>query len=203
MEKRTFDEAREYGYTAERLASELLMERAWGVNPTYEYSGAANDKAPKLRFLHRSYVLPDLDCAKGGKRIWAEVKHYALAPVNRRLGCQVHGIKRRHRQHYLSIQKETGSPVFLLVAEDEASVLLSARLDRLVPYPCQCGPCSAMTLKHGSAKWIEMDGRDFFGCRLTKSNVDMVYFRRDAMKVMAQDIAKRLAAVGAMPGPRS
>ena len=82
-------------------------------------------------------VLPDLDVSKSGKRLWVEVKHYTNTPFNRKFGIYVHGIKKRHYEHYLKVQKETGNIIYLFISEIKNNCLLYSKLDELKIYPCQ------------------------------------------------------------------
>lgn len=165
-----FDQQLSLGRMGERIVVDYLKQQGWGVIPSYEYSGEDGKKAPRLTLEATSYVLPDIDICRSGKRLWAEVKTYERPYPNRRYGCDVHGIRRRHRDDYLAVSRETGTPVLIVVLEVDSGALLSARLDRLNFWPCQCKPC-------------ERDGSPH-ACEA--KTPDQVYWNRGLMRVRTQ-----------------
>ena len=164
----SFERKLALGHEGEKLVSEWLRFCCGcGVIESYGFlSHDSEDKAPKLRFARDAFVLPDLDVCLAGKRYWLEVKTLGYSPENRRLGIRVHGIRRRHYQHYLEVGRQTGNLVHLCVLEMESGDILIAELGSLTPYPCQCGGCTG-------------GGR----CRVT--NFDLVYFDRAELTVVA------------------
>lgn len=120
------------GRNGERLVAAVLMDRGWFVIPSYDFSGSEGDKAPKMRRHGEGYVIPDLDTAKDGKRIWVEVKTKARPDPYRAAGNRLeHGITRRHWDDYQRIQKETGCPVYLVIYEECSQDVLTQSIDRL------------------------------------------------------------------------
>ena len=138
-----FDRRRELGRLGERLVSRYLQSAGFGVLPSYEYSGAGDNKAPRLQFIDRGLVVPDLDCARAGSRVWLEVKTYERAVFNRSRCADVHGIHRRHHAHYLQVEAATGSPAWVLILEVETGALLAGKIAELPWFDCQCGGCRA------------------------------------------------------------
>lgn len=135
-----FQAARDLGRIGEELAEWWFQTKGWGSIPVYDYSGLANDKAPKLMFETRGVVVPDLDIMQNGRRKWCEVKTYHHAHRNDRHKCLVHGIEKRLFDHYLDVQEESGCEVLLAVLEVSTGDLLVRSLNRLVTrLPCQCG----------------------------------------------------------------
>jgi hypothetical protein len=137
----SFQEKLARGRLGERLVSAWCKGRGWYVVPSYEFSGKADDKAPRMSGSDRAFVIPDLDTARTGRRRWLEVKTYDHAAPNRALGEPVHGIKRNHHQQYLSVQDISGCDVYLGVLEVSTGELLIAKLSDLVAHPCMCRPC--------------------------------------------------------------
>jgi hypothetical protein len=161
----SFDQQLRLGRIGERLVSEWAKGRGWFVVPSYEFSGANGDKAPRMQGSAASYVIPDLDVARQGLRLWLEVKTYDYSPINKALGAQVHGLKRRLHENYLAVQEHTGSPVHVGVLEISTGELLIGRLDSMEAHPCMCRSCQRG--RPGS-------------CAAPVG--DSVYFRRDAFK---------------------
>lgn len=124
---------------AEMSVSAWLQNRGWSIIPSYDYSGADGDKAPKLRGRPGNFPVPDLDASRDGRRLWVEVKCYTRPVLNRRFGCYVHGIPKRLYDSYAEVERITGSPVYLAVEEVQGARLLIARLSELKVLPCLCG----------------------------------------------------------------
>lgn len=140
MSQRDFELQLERGRMGERMILGEYQRHGWGVIPSYDYSGQGDNKAPKLAFAHRGLPVPDGDICKDGVRVWIEVKTFYHSPWNRSHKSWRHGIKRRLRDAYLEVQRETGAPVYLCVLEVCSGVALVARLDRIEWHPCQCRP---------------------------------------------------------------
>jgi hypothetical protein len=163
----SFQDQLALGRLGEKLVSRWLRGHGWYVVPSYDFTGSDGSRAPCMANGEQSYVIPDLDVSRDGDRLWLEVKTYAHAAPNRRLGQLVHGIKRKHHEHYLAVQKETGSPAHLGVLEIETGALLTARLDQLTAHACMCSACRSCQPSH---------------CMAPVS--DSVYFARDAFAVV-------------------
>lgn len=148
------------GRTGERLVADLLRRAGWYVIPSYDYTGEEGDKAPRLSGLREGFVVPDLDAARRGTRIWVEVKTKAAATYHRVGRRYEHGIPRRHFLAYRQVQAITGCPVWLFVVEEATGVVLCARLDDLA------GRCRVYT-----------------GAKMDRGG--MVFFPRDAFAVFA------------------
>lgn len=137
-----FDLSREVGRAGERLVASFARRRGCGVIASYDFAGTDGQKAPRILFENAGLVIPDLDAARGGRRMWIEVKTLSDAAYNRRYGMRVHGIKCRHRNDYLAVEAQTGTPVFLAVLEVQTGGLLMARLSSLQRYDCICDGCA-------------------------------------------------------------
>lgn len=127
------------GRACELAVAEYMQQRGWFVIPSYDYAGLDHDKPPRLQGLRTAYPVPDLDLAMDGKRRWLEVKAKASARMYRKLGVYQHGI--HNYDHYLEVQKQTGTEVWLAIVEyttvqtadefGEEGLLLLQSLDRL------------------------------------------------------------------------
>lgn len=140
----------EFGKMAEELVHRLV--RAWvpsmGTASANDLSQDTN-VAPMIRDLRDRegnpipLVLPDFDLAGKGLRAWLEVKARARCgdfdpdSAARTNVKKTTGLVRIPLwQHYVQIQAETGTPVFLAIYEDDQGDILIASLDELnVPYP--------------------------------------------------------------------
>jgi hypothetical protein len=129
------------GNMGEVLVCSYLKSRGAGVIPSYDFNGKDGSKAPRPMFETRGFVIPDLDVSKGSKRFWVEVKTYHGPTRNFIHNCQVHGIPGRNYEHYSSVEKETGTPVWICILELDSGDLLSARLSGLEVWPCTCARC--------------------------------------------------------------
>jgi hypothetical protein len=137
-----FHEAVEFGRLGECFVVAWLQTRGYGVIPSYEYTGKNGEKAPRLLFQNAALTIPDLDVCKAGARSWLEIKTYHGPAVNTRRGALVHGIPSRLARDYSAVEKETGTPVFIVVLELDVGALLASRLATLTPmWPCTCAYC--------------------------------------------------------------
>lgn len=121
----------ERGRAGEQAVAKWLQERGWFVVPSYDYSGADGDKPPRLQGLESRYAIPDLDIARAGLRIWAEVKVKGTPSWHRVTQVWEHGISRRLHQNYCEVQRITGTPVWIFVLEERDDVLIAQSLDLL------------------------------------------------------------------------
>lgn len=143
MGQRSFDANLKLGRLGEELVCGWFRSRGWGTIPSYEYTGKNGTKAPRLMFRNHGLVLPDMDLARSGQRVWAELKTYKETASNRVHGIQVHGFERRLYEDYLSVELETGCKVVLFVLQYGDGKLLVAGLSALTVYPCLCKGCRA------------------------------------------------------------
>jgi len=149
------------GHSGEQMVAKLLQDRGWFVIPSYDYSGEDNDKAPRLQGNLRAYVIPDLDIARGGRRIWAEVKTKACATYTRITQRFEHGIPMRHFRDYRAVQDITGCSVWLFVYEENTGEVLCGELDNLAAHK-----------------------REYTGGKMSYGG--MVFFPRDAFTLLAK-----------------
>lgn len=120
------------GHTGELIVARLLKQQDWYIIPSYDYSGAEDNKAPRLQGLDKEYIIPDLDISQKGCRLWAEIKTKASPSYTRITKRLEHGIPLRHRNHYLKIQEITGCDVWLYIVEEDTGTVLRAALNELI-----------------------------------------------------------------------
>ncbi len=164
MNGKEFRETPEFqkGRTGERIVADFLQGLGYYIIPSYDYAGEDGDKAPKLQGLTAGFAVPDLDIAREGKRKWCEVKTKQSASWTRITNRFEHGIPERHLRNYLKVQEITGTPVYLVVYEQDTSLLLVIAVNDVA----QAGRRSTM----------KKQGREEGG---------MVYFARDSMRTLA------------------
>jgi len=120
------------GRNGERLVADALKERGWMIIPSYDYSGE-DDHAPRMEGQVAAYILPDLDICRSGMRRWAEVKTKLAPTMGRISGKLEHGIPLRHYQHYVAVERETGTEVWLFIYEESTRRLIFQKLGELGP----------------------------------------------------------------------
>jgi hypothetical protein len=115
---RDFRTAVENSRKIERQIARWIMSRGSHVLGVYDYSGANDDKAPKLEIVppEGSLVLPDLLAARGGRSIWIEVKWKSHANWRRNEHEYQTGFNARLWNHYRRVQDRSGLPVYILFA---------------------------------------------------------------------------------------
>lgn len=116
----------------EVAASEWLRTRGWYTLPTYDYS-AGGDKAPKLMAPTGlpDLVIPDLLTMNTEGRRWLEVKFKTHADLHRTSGELVTGISRRLLGHYRSVQKVTGTTVYVVFIHEKEEEVRGGTLAEL------------------------------------------------------------------------
>lgn len=136
------------GRAGERFVADQLQERDWFVLPAYDFTGAIDNKAPKLLGGSRNLVVPDILAFREGIGRWWEVKTYSHSVVFRSYNIEAHGIHFRHHQDYLAVEGATGHQVWIIICECSTKTTLFQRLRRLRTYPCMCRPCQANEERH-------------------------------------------------------
>lgn len=126
------------GREAELAVAKWLMRRGYHVVPSYDYAGLDHEKPPRLQGEAKGYAIPDLDVAKDGDRRWVEVKWKAKpSPTysSRLTGCKgivdAHGIAKRLIDQYMTVQRITGTAVWVFVVEGHSGEWLCQKLDTL------------------------------------------------------------------------
>lgn len=135
------------GQLGEKAAAREFKRDRMSVIASCEFSGKNDNHAPVLEFERHNLTLPDLDVSGRGKRCWFEVKTYDAPQLFRVHGCYVHGIPVRLFDHYVNVERETGSEVYLAIVEVATSEMLvgSVPLSQMSKYPCLCrGGCRSV-----------------------------------------------------------
>lgn len=106
------------------LAKWLQAERGFYILPTYDYSGLAANKAPRLICEKHGLVIPDLLAAKDGTMRWCEVKTKESADLYRISNTKVTGMPKRHWLHYQEVKQLSGCMVFVFFIHTLEGVVL-------------------------------------------------------------------------------
>lgn len=212
------------GQLGEKAAAAQFKREGRSVIASCEFSGANDNHAPVLEFERHNLTLPDLDVSGRGRRCWFEVKTYDSARENRSHGIFVHGIPVRLYDHYVNVERETGSEVYLVIVEVlTGEMLVSDRpLSRLTKYECQCrGGCRSVDLaRHAppssgirDAQWYfnrddfeircKLDDKTIVGLRETRAQLrDGHAMRRHGSKREAPPPPKPRRGFDVVEGPR-
>jgi hypothetical protein len=130
----TFPQRLAHGRRVEHRAADILIRAGWYVVPSYDFTGRDGGKAPRLTGPFRGFVLPDLDAAKDGRRLWVEVKAKTGPTFHRKTQRWEHGINRRHYYDYQQVRLKTGAPVALVIHQAKDDTWWMAYLHRLHPH---------------------------------------------------------------------
>jgi len=126
------EDTREYklGLWGEESAEKLLEESGCMVVSKRLYTG---EGAPMLHGFKVKLILPDLDVSRQGKRWWVEVKTKKRPGYYGKRRCETHAVDCSNWTQYFRVQKEMGSPVFLMVIEKLTGNILLQSIDKLLP----------------------------------------------------------------------
>lgn len=92
----------------------LQAERGYYTLPVFDFNGIGSNVAPHIQRGEERLVVPDILANKDGVWAWFEVKLKERADWHRKTKALVTGLPLRNWQHYLSVQKATQTPVFLV-----------------------------------------------------------------------------------------
>lgn len=101
----------------------LERTRSYWILPSYDYSGLANNKAPRLTCVRERLVIPDLLGFKAGLGGWFEIKLKAHADFYRKTQTWETGLPYRHWQDYQRVNSITGFPVWLIFIHEKENVV--------------------------------------------------------------------------------
>lgn len=160
-----FEDNLAFGNLGEELVARWLRAKGCATVALYACGKVSGIGAPLLLLREQGITLPDLDVYHEGQRRLGEVKLYHGPAENQtKFGTptSVHGIRKKHFEHYERVAQITGTKVVVYIAEFESGVLLRAYLEELrkVCFDCQCSRCAG----GGSC------------------GAPLVYWRRDAME---------------------
>lgn len=114
MASKEFTENRDIGLQYEKaLERWMQQERRLYTLPTYDYTGLANDKAPRLMGASDRLIIPDLLVFGEAGARWCEVKYKDHADWNENRKRLVTGIPSHHWEQYQIVCRVTNIPVFL------------------------------------------------------------------------------------------
>jgi hypothetical protein len=109
MIPKNFEEQLEYGKAFENIIAKWMMNKGYFVTPKYLFTGENDNEAPMMFGKNKKLVIPDIDAAKQGKRIWVECKR------KKRMKCHpATGFSTRLYNQYKEVQEITGSSVFII-----------------------------------------------------------------------------------------
>lgn len=112
----------------EREIVQILQQHGAFVIPQYNYAENDEFKGPRMHGLYDELVLPDLDVCKSSVRVWVEVKTKSDRSFHFVSGDYVHGINKKHYEHYLRVEKESGNEVWVVFIERSNVLFLCGRL---------------------------------------------------------------------------
>lgn len=142
------------GQRGEIVVATALKRAGYRIVMAADYSGPNGNHAPRLEGIEGfAAILADLDVIGRGRR-WVEVKTKD-GPVKWGgwHGAEIHGYDLPHRDHYLQLQAETATAVWIFVYEEQSGEILSCPLDRtLLPGNWNIGAPSHK-FPRGSFNW--------------------------------------------------
>lgn len=122
------------GEVGEQRVLELLRARGWWIVPTFDMDRGSQEVFPHLLAPageEQMLPLPDLDCCRGGARVWVEVKTKEAPTWTRKTRQWEHGIHASSWESYLKIQRITGCPVLIAIVEENTGAVLLQSLAAL------------------------------------------------------------------------
>jgi hypothetical protein len=143
-----FTNSQKYNFSLQRFnkvaPNEAFIEnycvgQGWQLLPTTRMN-QGKDCAPVMA-SNQCQVLPDFLVMSPQRTFWLEVKCADTAPMNRKHGCRVLGIKRNNYFDYMSVAQTTGFDVLLVWFLANKWILTAQLKDLPQPWDCQCGCC--------------------------------------------------------------
>lgn len=110
----------------------FLQGRGYYTLATYDYSGKADDKAPRLIAVSRGLVVPDVLAFHSAKpAAWFEVKLKARADLYRKTNTLETGFATRHLNAYRAVKALTGMNVWLVFIHEREDVVKACEIGSL------------------------------------------------------------------------
>lgn len=109
----SFEKNLGFGKVAESQIAQWLRRGGWAILPVYEKL-IDEGKGPQLYTASTELVAPDLLAFRERRVLWIEVKHKTAFTWHRKTERWVTGIDQRHYEDYLSVEKQSPWPVYLL-----------------------------------------------------------------------------------------
>lgn len=126
-----FEKQRERGKVYElAFATWLQLQRDYYVLPTYDYSGLANNKPPKLISKVKGLVIPDLLAYKEGDGAWFEIKLKTEAVLHRKTQTIVTGLPYRHWLDYQQVHTVTGLPIWIVFIHENEQIVKTCDINK-------------------------------------------------------------------------
>lgn len=107
----------QFGLIGEKEIVQILQSHGAYVIPQYNYAEEDDFKGPRMHGQDSELILPDLDVCKNKTRIWVEVKTKSDMSLHRVSGDYVHGFNKKHYEHYLKVENESGNEVWVIFIE--------------------------------------------------------------------------------------
>lgn len=109
-----------------------LQGRGYYTLATYDYSGKADDKAPRLLAVNRGLVIPDvLSFHKDKPGAWFEIKVKTHADMHRKTGTLVTGLATRHLKAYREVKMLTSMNVWIVFIHEKEDIVKVGEIDTL------------------------------------------------------------------------
>lgn len=127
-----FEEQRARSRAFEIAWTKFLQERGYYTLATYDFSGNADEKAPRLLSIQRGLVVPDVLAFHGQRPgAWFEVKLKSHADVYRKTNTLETGFATRHLNAYRAVKELTGLNVWLVFIHQRENVVRTCELESL------------------------------------------------------------------------
>lgn len=180
----TFQRALETGKVAEGLIAAWLQSRGSAVLPAYEIEKSCG-KGPQLFAANGDFVSPDMLCFTANGICWIEAKHKSHFTWHRATQRWTTGIDIRHYGEYLSVEKLTQLPVWLMFYHREST---PSDEDRRYGCPAACptglfgGKLIDLIVKENHRSLPKDTTRQGY---LGHGRSGMVYWAPDAFRMLA------------------
>jgi hypothetical protein len=119
------------GEKSQRTVERVLKETGCGFIRTHAIEDPENPGAPALSLGEWEIVLPDLDVTKRGRRFWLEVKGKTKAAWYVKKQRLQHGVDTKNWEAYQRVEKESGTPVYIVFHEQVDGNLLIQSVEEL------------------------------------------------------------------------
>lgn len=127
----TFVEQRERSRIYEVAFAGWLQTQGWYTLAAYDYSGKADDKAPRLMHGNTGLILPDILAIQLNKKAWFEIKVKSNADLYRKQNRYVTGMPLRHWQHYHDVKALTDMPVWIVFIHEAEQIIVTGEIDSI------------------------------------------------------------------------
>ncbi len=127
-----FQRQRERGGVYEAaFANWLQAERGYHILPAYDYSGLANNHAPRLTRGSDKLVMPDVLAFKAGAGLWFDPKLKTRADLYRKTDTWETGTPLRNYRDYERVAALTGLDVWLVFIHEREQIVKVSKVGSL------------------------------------------------------------------------